>query len=101
MLYEVITESFILGSLPPDQMATKEGQIDPKLSEMIPQLTDIYRRWLKPRQDQYSAMTVIQGMAGFSIRKILREDLDFRNYLNIFQGIELNTYLSQKNRGIA
>ena len=93
-------ESFILGSLPPDQMATKEGQIDPKLLEMIPQLTDIYRRWLKPRQDQYSAMTLIQGMAGFLIREILKEDLDFKNYLTIFQGIELSTYLSQKNRGI-
>ena len=93
-------ESFILGSLPQDQMATREGQIDPKLSEMIPQLPDIYRRWLKPRQDQYCAMTVIQGMAGFCIRKILKEDLDFKNYLTVFKGMDLNAYLSQKNKGI-
>lgn len=93
-------ESFILGSLPPDQMATREGQIDPKLSEMIPQLPDIYRRWLKPRQEQFSALTAIQGMAGFCIRKILHDDLDFKNYLTVFKGIELSDYLSQKNKGI-
>lgn len=93
-------EYFILGSLPPDQMATKEGQIDTKLSEMIPQLADIYRRWLKPRQEQHAALTVIQGMASFSIRNILREDPDFKNYLSIFKGVDLNGYLSQKNLGI-
>lgn len=93
-------ESFILGSLPSDQMATREGQIDPKLSEMVPQLPDIYRRWLKPRQDQYAAMTVIQGMAGFSIKNILKEDVDFKNYLSVFKGMELEDFLAQKNRGV-
>jgi len=93
-------EYFILGSLPPDQMATKEGQIDTKLSEMIPQLADIYRRWLKPRQEQHAALTAIQGMAGFSIRNILKEDQDFKNYLSVFKGVGLNEYLSQKNAGI-
>ena len=93
-------ESFILGSLPSDQMATREGQIDPKLSEMIPQLPGIYRRWLKPRQDQYAAMTVIQGMASFSIKNILKEDEDFKNYLSIFKGMNLEDFLAQKNRGL-
>ena len=93
-------EYFILGSLPPDQMATKEGQIDTKLSEMIPQLADIYRRWLKPRQEQHAALTIIQGMANFSIRNILRDDSDFKNYLSIFKGINFNEYASQKNVGI-
>ena len=93
-------EYFILGSLPSDQMATKEGQIDTKLSEMIPQLADIYRRWLKPRQEQYAAMTVIQGMAGFSIRNILKDDLDFKNYLSIFKGMDLDSFLAQKNIGL-
>ena len=93
-------EYFILGSLPSDQMATKEGQIDTKLSEMIPQLADIYRRWLKPRQEQYAAMTVIQGMAGFSIRNILKDDLDFKNYLSIFKGMYLDSFLAQKNIGL-
>jgi len=94
-------EYFILGSLPPDHMATKEGQIDTKLSEMIPQLEEVYRRWLKPRQDQYAAMTVIQGMAGFVERNILKNDLDFKNYLSIFKGIDLTSFLSQKNLGIS
>jgi len=93
-------EYFILGGLPTDQMATKEGQIDTKLSEMIPQLADIYRRWLKPRQEQYAAMTVIQGMAGFSIRKILKDDLDFKNYLSIFKGMDIDSFLAQKNIGL-
>lgn len=93
-------EYFILGSLPPDHMATKEGQIDNRLSEMIPQLSDIYRKWLKPRQEQYAAMTIIQGMAGFATRNILKDDLDFKNYLMIFKGIDLNSFLVQKNIGI-
>jgi len=92
-------ENFILGTLPADQMATKEGQIDPKLSEMIPQLSDIYRRWLKPRQQQYSAMTVIQGMASFTIKNILKDDPDFKNYLSVFKGTDWNTFHAQTNIG--
>ena len=93
-------ENFILGTLPPDQMATKEGQIDTKLSEMIPQLSDIYRKWLKPRQQQHAAMTVIQGMASFSIRNILKDDPDFKNYLSVFKGIDLSSFHAQTNLGI-
>jgi hypothetical protein len=93
-------ENFILGTLPPDQMATKQGQIDTKLSEMIPQLSNIYGRWLKPRQNQYSAMTVIQGMASVVIRNILKEDPDFKNYLSVFKGIDLSAFIAQKNIGI-
>ena len=93
-------ENFILGTLPPDQMATKEGQIDTKLLEMIPQLSDIYSRWLIPRQQQHSAMTVIQGMASFSIRNILKEDPDFKNYLSVFKGTDLSTFHAQTNLGI-
>ncbi len=93
-------ENFILGTLPPDQMATKEGRIDTKLLEMIPQLSDIYRRWLKPRQQQHAAMTVIQGMASFSIRNILKEDPDFKNYLSVFKGTDLSDFHAQTNLGI-
>lgn len=92
-------ENFILGTLPGDQMATKEGQIDTRLSEMIPELSDIYRRWLKPRQQQYSAMTVIQGMAHFVIKNILNEDPDFKNYLSVFKGMDFNAFQAQKNVG--
>ena len=93
-------ENFILGTLPPDQMATKEGQIDTKLSEMIPQLSDIYKRWLKPRQQQYAAMTVIQGMAAFAIKNILKDDPDFKNYLSVFKGTDFNAFQAQKNLGV-
>ncbi|MDH3277186.1 MAG: hypothetical protein OEL77_09605 [Nitrosopumilus sp.] len=93
-------ENFILGTLPADQMATKEGQIDTKLSEMIPELSDIYKRWLKPRQQQYAAMTVIQGMANVVIKNILKDDEDFKNYLSVFKGTDFDTFQSQKNVGI-
>ncbi len=100
-LYFVLNpEYFILGTLPPDQMATKEGQIDTKLAEMIPQLPEIYRRWLKPRQQQHAAMTVIQGMASFAIRNILKDDSDFKNYLSVFKGTDLGSFMTQKNMGI-
>ena len=93
-------ENFILGTLPEDRMATKQGQIDTKLSEMIPELSGIYNEWLKPRQDQYSAMMIIQGMATFVIKKILKDDPDFKNYLTVFKGMDLNSFESQKNLGI-
>jgi hypothetical protein len=93
-------ENFILGTLPSDQMATREGKIDTKLSEMIPELSDIYRRWLKPRQQQYSAMTVIQGMVNFVIKNILKDDEDFKNYLSVFKGTDFPAFQSQKNVGI-
>ena len=100
-LYFVLNpENFILGTLPPDQMATKEGQIDTKLSEMIPQLSEIYHRWLKPRQDQYAALTVIQGMANVVIKNILKDDSDFKNYLAVFKGTDLTSFQAQKNLGI-
>ncbi len=100
-LYFVLNpENFILGTLPPDQMATKEGQIDTKLSEMIPQLSEIYHRWLKPRQDQYAALTVIQGMANVVIKNILKDDSDFKNYLSVFKGTDLVSFQAQKNLGI-
>lgn len=100
-LYFVLNpENFILGTLPADQMATKEGQIDFKLSEMIPQLSEIYHRWLKPRQDQYAAITIIQGMANVVIKNILKDDEDFRNYLSVFKGIDLTSFQAQKNLGI-
>ena len=93
-------EYFILATLPPGQMATKEGQIDTKLSQMIPQLSDIYSRWLKPRQQQHAAMTVIQGMANFVIRNILKDDPDFKNYLSVFKGTDLATFQAQKDIGL-
>ena len=100
-LYFVLNpENFILGTLPQDQMATKEGQIDTKLSEMIPQLSEIYHQWLKPRQDQYSAMTVIQGMASVAVKNILKDDIDFKNYLLVFKGMDLPSFQAQKNLGI-
>ena len=100
-LYFILNpENFILGTLPSDQMATKEGQIDTKLKEMIPELSDIYSRWLEPRQKQYSAMMVIQGMANFVIKRILKDDEDFKNYLSILKGTDFNTFSSQKNLGI-
>lgn len=100
-LYFVLNpENFILGTLPSDQMATKEGQIDTRLSEMIPQLSEIYHRWLKPRQDQYAALTVIQGMANVVIKNILKDDSDFKNYLAVFKGTDLTSFQAQKNLGI-
>lgn len=93
-------ENFILGTLPSDQMATKEGQIDTKLSEMIPQLSEIYHKWLKPRQEQYAALTVIQGMANVVLKNVLKDDLDFKNYLSVFKGTDFQTFQAQKNIGI-
>ncbi|HZS72898.1 MAG TPA: hypothetical protein VFA69_00195 [Candidatus Nitrosotalea sp.] len=92
-------DNFIVQVLGPDVMTFTKVTIDPKISEMIPQLLDIYQRWLKPIQAHHAAFTVMEGMAEFAVKNILREDQDFKNYLVTFANSDISSYQVRKSMG--
>ena len=92
-------DNFIVNVLGPDVMTFTKVEIDPKISEMVPQLLGIYRAWLKPIQTHHAAFTTSEGMAEFAVQNILKNDTDFQNYLTTFTGTNISTYQIRKSMG--
>ncbi len=92
-------DNFIVNVLGPDVMTYTKVEIDPKISEMIPELLDIYQRWLKPIQTHHAAFTTMEGMAEFAVQNILKDDKDFQNYLSTFMGTDFSAYQVRKSMG--
>ncbi len=92
-------DHFLIEQIGPDVMTFTHVEIDPKIGELIPQLLDIYKRWLVPIQQHHAAFTAMEGMAGFVIESILREDIDFQNYLTTFMGTDFSSYQVRKSMG--
>ena len=92
-------DNFIVNVLGPDVMTYTKVEIDPKISEMIPQLLDIYQRWLKPIETHHAAFTTMEGMAEFAVQNILKDDKDFQNYLSTFMGTDFSAYQVRKSMG--
>jgi hypothetical protein len=80
-------------------MTYTKVEIDPKISEMVPQLLDIYQRWLRPIQTHHAAFTTMEGMAEFAVQNILKDDPDFQNYLSTFMGTDFSSYQVRKSMG--
>jgi len=92
-------DNFIVNVLGPDVMTFTKVEIDPKISELIPQLLEIYQRWLKPIQTHHAAFTTMEGMAEFAVQNILKDDQDFQNYLTTFMGTDFSAYQVRKSMG--
>ena len=92
-------DNFIVQVLGPDVMTFTKVTVDPKILEMIPQLLDIYQRWLKPIQAHHAAFTTMEGMAEFAVKNILKEDQDLKNYLVTFANSDISTYQIRKSMG--
>ncbi|HEX5457701.1 MAG TPA: hypothetical protein VFX64_04870 [Candidatus Nitrosotalea sp.] len=92
-------DNFIVQVLGPDVMTFTKVTVDPKILEMIPQLLDIYQRWLKPIQAHHAAFTTMEGMAQFAVKNILKEDKDFQNYLVTFANSDISSYQVRKSMG--
>ncbi len=92
-------DNFIVSVLGPDVMTFTKVEVDPKIAEMIPQLLDIYQRWLKPIQTHHAAFTTMEGMAEFAVQNILKDDSDFQNYLTTFMGTDFSAYQVRKSMG--
>lgn len=92
-------DNFIVNVLGPDVMTYTKVEVDPKISEMVPKLLDVYQRWLKPIQTHHAAFTTMEGMAEFAVQNILKDDEDFQNYLTTFMGTDPTTYQIRKSMG--
>jgi len=92
-------DHFLIEQIGPDVMTFTHVEIDPKIGESIPQLLDIYKRWLVPIQQHHAAFTAMEGMAGFVIENILKDDQDFQNYLTTFMGTDFSSYQVRKSMG--
>jgi len=92
-------DHFLIEQIGPDVMTFTHVEMDPKIKEAIPQLLDIYKRWLVPIQQHHAAFTAMEGMAGFAIENILKDDKDFQNYLTTFMGTDFSSYQVRKSMG--
>ena len=92
-------DHFLIEQIGPDVMTFTHVEIDPKIGESIPQLLQIYKKWLVPIQQHHAAFTAMEGMAAFAIENILKDDKDFQNYLTTFMGTDFSAYQVRKSMG--
>ena len=92
-------DHFLIEQIGPDVMTFTHVEIDPKIGESIPQLLEIYKKWLVPIQQHHAAFTAMEGMAAFVIENILKDDKDFQNYLTTFMGTDFSAYQVRKSMG--
>ena len=92
-------DHFLIEQIGPDVMTFTHVEMDPKIEEAIPQLLDIYKKWLVPIQQHHAAFTAMEGMAAFAIENILKDDKDFQNYLSTFMGTDFSAYQVRKSMG--
>ena len=92
-------DNFVVNVLGPDVMTYSKVEIDPKISEIVPELADIYQRWLSPIQSHHAAFSTMEGIAEFVVQNILKDDDDFQNYLTTFMGTDFSSYKVRKNMG--
>lgn len=99
LFFTLNPDNFIVNVLGPDVMTFTKVEIDPTISSMVPQLLDIYQRWLIPIQQHHAAFSTMEGMAEFCVQNILSEDDDFAQYLNQFMGTDISSYQVRKHMG--
>jgi len=92
-------DNFVVNVLGPDVMTYSKVEIDPKISEIVPELSDIYQRWLSPIQNHHAAFSTMEGIAEFVVQNVLKDDNDFQNYLTTFMGTDFSSYKIRKNMG--
>ena len=92
-------DNFVVNVLGPDVMTYSHVEIDPKISEIVPELPEIYKRWLSPILSHHAAFSTMEGMAEFAVQNILQDDNDFQTYLTTFMGTDFSAYKVRKNMG--
>lgn len=92
-------DNFIMNVLGPDVLTFTRVEVDPKISEFVPELLDVYQRWLDPIQTHHAVFSTMEGMAQFCIQGMLSDDADFQEYLQTFMGSSISAYQVRKNMG--
>jgi hypothetical protein len=80
-------------------MTFTKVEVDPEISRMVPNLLDIYQRWLAPIQRHHAAFSIMEGMAAFCVQNILKDDEDFAQYLTMFMKTDISSYAVRKHMG--
>lgn len=99
LFFTLNPDNFIVNVLGPDVMTFTKVEVDPTISQMVPQLLDIYQRWLAPIQRHHAAFSTMEGMAEFCVQNILSSDDDFAQYLTTFMGTDVSSYQVRKHMG--
>ncbi len=99
LFFTLNPDNFIVNVLGPDVMTFTKVEIDPGISQLVPQLLDIYQRWLEPIQRHHAAFSTMEGMAEFCVQNILKDDEDFAQYLTTFMGTDVSSYQVRKHMG--
>lgn len=99
LFFTLNPDNFIVNVLGPDVMTFTRVEVDPTISQMLPQLLDIYQRWLGPIQRHHAAFSTMEGMAEFCVQNILKDDSDFARYLTTFMGTDISSYQIRKHMG--
>ncbi|MBM3904887.1 MAG: hypothetical protein FJ357_07110 [Thaumarchaeota archaeon] len=99
LFFTLNPDNFIVNVLGPDVMTFTKVEIDPTISSMIPQLLNIYQRWLIPIQRHHAIFSTMEGMAEFCVQNILANDEDFAQYLTTFMGTDISSYQVRKHMG--
>lgn len=99
LFFTLNPDNFIVNVLGPDVMTFTKVEVDPTISQLVPQLLDIYQRWLEPIQKHHAAFSTMEGMAGFCVQNILAQDRDFAQYLMTFMGTDVSNYQVRKHMG--
>lgn len=99
LFFTLNPDNFIVNVLGPDVMTFTKVEVDPGISQLVPQLLDIYQRWLEPIQRHHAAFSTMEGMAEFCVQNILRDDEDFAQYLTTFMGTDVSSYQVRKHMG--
>jgi len=100
LFFTLNPDNFVVRVLGPDVMTFNRVSVDPKILEMVPQLLNIYQRWLNPIQTHHAAFTTMEGMAEFAVKNILKDDKDFQNYLVTFANTDVSSYQIRKSMGM-
>ncbi|MEW6044054.1 MAG: hypothetical protein AB1608_07295 [Thermoproteota archaeon] len=99
LFFTLNPDNFIVNVLGPDVMTFTKVEVDPTIGSLVPQLLDIYQRWLGPIQKHHAAFSTMEGMAEFCVQNILGQDKDFAQYLMTFMGTDVSTYQIRKHMG--
>jgi hypothetical protein len=100
LFFTLNPDNFIVRVLGPDVMTFTTVSVDQKILELVPELLQIYQRWLIPIQTHHAAFTMMEGMAEFVVRNILKDDKDFQNYLVTFANTDFSSYQIRKSMGM-
>ena len=99
LFFTLNPDNFVVNVLGPDVMTYDRIEVDPRISEALPGLPGLYRRWLGPIQRHHAAFTAMEGMAEFCVREALSGDPDFEEYLRTFTGADPSAYAVRKSMG--